>query len=163
MGDEWEQGPQPEANGSSTDDFEKRLEEIRRMVIQGTSEAQQRLKRVVDKAGTYWQQSNTPPQPRQATSTEEERIRQLANSWSLGNWQLARDLGTYMDILSWSNDEVWEVTVQTRWEMRKMEVISEPYTGRPIGKAQPLLPVWDYELPCNGSQSAGDAHPHRGI
>jgi hypothetical protein len=148
MGDEWENGPEPEANGSGTDDFEKRLEEIRRMVIQGTSEAQQRLKRVVDKAGSYWQQSNTPPQPRQASTSEEDRIRQLANSWSLGNWQLARDLGTYMDILSWSTDEVWEVTVQTRWEMRKMEVTAEPYTGRPIGRVQPLLPVWDYELPA---------------
>jgi hypothetical protein len=147
MGDEWEQGPTPEPGEPNNDDFDKRIEEIRRMVIQSTSEAQQRLKRVVDKAGGYWQQTNSPPQPRQASSTEEDRIRQLANSWSLGNWQLARDLGTYMDILSWSNDEIWEVTVQTRWEMRKLEVATEPYTGRQTGKAQPLLPVWDYELP----------------
>jgi len=107
MGDEWEQGPTPEPGEPNNDDFDKRIEEIRRMVIQSTSEAQQRLKRVVDKAGEYWQQTNSAPQPRQASSTEEDRIRQLANSWSLGNWQLARDLGTYMDILSWSNDEIW--------------------------------------------------------
>src|SRR5438128_1690952 len=25
--------------------------------------------------------------------------------------------------------------------------VTEPYTGRPLGKSQPLLPVWDYELP----------------
>src|SRR5438270_12541181 len=28
-----------------------------------------------------------------------------------------------------------------------METMTGPCTGRPLGKAQPLLPVWDYELP----------------
>ena len=64
MGDEWEQGPAPEPGEPNNDDFDKRVEEIRRMVIQGTSEAQQRLKRVVDRAGEYWQQTNSTPQPR---------------------------------------------------------------------------------------------------
>jgi len=160
MGDEWEKDPAAEPNGSNNDDFDKRLEEIRRMVMQGTSEAQQRLKRVVDKAGEYWQQTSTAPEPRQPSNTEEERIRQLANSWSLGNWQLARDLGTYMDILSWSNDEVWEVTVQTRWEMRKMEVAMEPYSGRQMGRPQPLLPVWDYELPVVTGLKAPETRTH---
>ncbi|HZS75362.1 MAG TPA: hypothetical protein VFA41_02010 [Ktedonobacteraceae bacterium] len=146
MGDEWQQGPG--ASGwPGQDDLDKRLEDIRRKVIEGTSEAQQRIKRVVDRAGEYWQQTNTPLQPRQSTSAEEERIRRLANQWSLGNWQIARELGTYMDLVSWSNDEVWEVTVQTRRETRAMEVVSEPYTGWPVGTAKPLLPVWDYDLP----------------
>src|SRR5436309_121743 len=150
MGDEWQEGPETETGlppQDSQDDLDKRIEEIRRKVIEGTSEAQQRIKRVVNRAGEYWQKSNTPLQARQASSVEEERIRQLANSWSLGNWQLARELGTYMDLVSWSEDEVWEITVQTRWESRSMEVISEPYSGRPVGKVVPLLPVWDYELP----------------
>jgi len=149
MGDEWEQdnGSEPGSGQPYQDDLDKRIEEIRRKVVEGTSEAQQRIKRVVDKAGEYWQQTNTPPVPRRATTVEEERMRHLANMWSLGNWQLARDLGTYMDLVSWSEDEVWEVTVQTRWEARSLEVVSEPYAGRPLGKMQPLLPVWDYELP----------------
>ena len=145
MGDEWEQNPPPEQ--PYQDDLNKRIEEIRRKVIEGTSEAQTRIKRVVDKAGDYWQQTNTPLEPRRASSVEEERIRHLANLWSLGNWQLARDLGTYMDVVSWSEDEVWEVTIQTRWETRNMEKLSEPYSGRPLGKPKPLLPVWDYDLP----------------
>lgn len=150
MGDEWQEGPDAASDRPpqySQDDLDKRIEEIRRKVIEGTSEAQQRIKRVVDRAGGYWQQSNAPLQARQASSVEEERIRHLANSWSLGNWQLARELGTYMDLVSWTEDEVWEITVQSRWETRTMEVISEPYSGRPVGKVQPLLPVWDYELP----------------
>ncbi len=124
MGDEWDHNPASEQ--PNQDDLDKRIEEIRRKVIEGTSEAQMRIKRVVDKAGAYWQQTNTPLEPRHATSVEEERIRHLANLWSLGNWQIARDLGTYMDLVSWSEDEVWEVTIQTRWETRSMEIISEP-------------------------------------
>lgn len=147
MGDDWEQGTGPESWQPNQEDLDKRIEEIRRKVIEGTNEAQQRIKRVVDKAGEYWQQTNAPLEPRRASSVEEERIRQLANMWSSGNWQIARELGTYMDLVSWGEDEVWEVTVQTRWETRSMEVVAEPYKGIPLGKMQPLLPVWDYDLP----------------
>jgi len=149
MGDEWEQNPQPEPGTGqpNQDEIDKRLEEIKRTVTQGANEAQQRIKRVIDKAGGYWQQAQTVPTPRQASSEEEQRIRQLANMWSSENWRIARELGNYMDLISWSIDEVWEVTLQTRWETRTMETMTEPYTGRPLGKAQPLLPVWDYELP----------------
>ncbi len=150
MGDEWEQGAgsAPGSGQPNQDDLDRRIEEIRRKVIEGTSEAQLRIKRVVDKASEYWQQTNTPAEPRRASSVEEERIRHLANTWSVGNWQIARELGTYMDLVSWSEDEVWEVTVQTRWETRSMEIVSEPYAGLPLGKPKPLLPVWDYELPA---------------
>jgi hypothetical protein len=150
MGDEWKEGPGPDTQpgGFPQDDLDKRIEEIRRKVIETTAEAQQRIRRVVDRAGTYWQQSNTPLQPRQPSSVEEERIRHLANTWSMGNWQLAKELGTYMDLVSWSEDEVWEISLQSRWETRSMETISEPYTGRAVAQPKPLLPVWDYELPA---------------
>ncbi|GAC1349239.1 MAG: hypothetical protein NVSMB27_20480 [Ktedonobacteraceae bacterium] len=156
MGDEWEQNPEPDPQqpqaqpGTSQpgqDEIDRRLEEIKRSVTHGASEATQRIKRVVDKAGEYWQQAQTPVTARQATSGEEQRIRQLANMWSLENWRIARELGTYMEVVAWSLDEVWEVTLQTRWENRTMEMLTEPYTGRPMGKPQPLLPVWDYQLP----------------
>jgi len=129
MGDEWGQNPASEQ--PNQDDLDKRIEEIRRKVIEGTSEAQLRIKRVVDKAGEFWQQTNTPLEPRRPSSVEEERIRHLANMWSIGNWQIARDLGTYMDLVSWSEDKVWEVTIQTGWETRSMEIISDPEYGRP--------------------------------
>ena len=149
MGDEWEQdsGTQSGPGWPNQIDLDKRIEEIRRKVVEGTSETQLRIKRIVDKASEYWQQSSAPLEPRRSSSVEEERIRYLANTWSAGNWQLARELGTYMDLVSWSEDEAWEVTIQTRWETRSLEMVSEPYTGRPLGKLQPLLPVWDYELP----------------
>ncbi len=167
MGDEWERrytgepGPSGQPNqpeqpngaqdtnpmgGLSQEEVEKRLEEVRRLVSQGANEAQQRIKRVVDKASDYWRQAQVAPTPRQPTSVEEQRIRQLANMWSNENWRVAKDLGSYMDITSWQTDEVWEVTVQTRWETRGMDTITEPYTGKAVGKPQPLLPVWDYQL-----------------
>jgi hypothetical protein len=149
MADEWQQGPEAGGDSPNQDDIDKRIEEIRKAVIQGASEAQQRIKRVVDKASEYLQQTQVPPPvPRQPSSIEELRIRQLANTWSAGNWRTARDLGTYMDVVSWTSDEVWEVTLQTRWETRSMEIVSEPYAGRPLGNLQPLLPVWDYALPA---------------
>ena len=40
MGDEWEQNPPPEQ--PNQDDLDKRIEEIRRKVIEGTSEAGRR-------------------------------------------------------------------------------------------------------------------------
>ena len=149
MGDEWEHNPQPEPGTGqpNQDEVDKRLEDIKRSVTQGANEAQQRIKRVIDKASGYWQQAQTVPTQRQASNEEEQRIRQLANMWSSENWRIARELGSYMDLVSWSIDEVWEVTLQTRWESRTMETVTEPYTGRPLGKPQPFLPVWDYELP----------------
>jgi len=151
MGNEWEQDPQPQsqpgAGQPNQDDRDKRIEDIKRTLYQGANEAQTRIKRVAEKATEYWQQAQTAPTPRQASTEEEQRIRQLANSWSSENWRVARELGTYMDIISSGADEVWEVTLRTRWETRTMEVVTEPYTGRQLGKAQPLMPVWDYELP----------------
>jgi hypothetical protein len=147
MGDEYGQDPGYNAGSSNQDDIDKRIEEIKRVVIQGASEAQVRFKRVVDKANDYWQQAQTAPAPRQATSVEEQRIRQLVNIWSTENWRVARELGTYMDLLSWSTNEVWEITLQTRWETRNMEIVTEPYSGQTMGIPKPLLPAWDYELP----------------
>jgi hypothetical protein len=163
MADEWDNdqnaykgtGGGSDRGGSSgstnQDDIDKRIEDIKRLVVQGASEAQLRFKQVVSRANEYLQQAQTtqtpPPAPKQAASVEEQRIRQLANTWSNANWRVARELGNYMDVVSWSIDEVWEVTLQTRWETRNMEIINEPYTGKPLGKQQPLLPVWDFELP----------------
>lgn len=136
---------------TNQDEIDKRIEDIKRLVTQGANEAQQRFKQVVSRANEYLQQAQTtqtpPPVPKPAASVEEQRIRQLANTWSNANWRVARELGNYMEIVSWSIDEVWEVTLQTRWETRSMETISEPYTGKPLGRPQPLLPVWDFTLP----------------
>jgi hypothetical protein len=149
MSNEWEQGSSSPEGLPNAGDIDKRIEEIGRALAQSANEVQQRLKRVVDKAGVYWQQTQTPPaRPYVPGDIEEERIRQLINSWAAGNWRVARELGTYMEIVAMSRDEVWEVTVQTRWETRAMEIITEPYSGHAPGKPQPLLPVWDYELPA---------------
>src|SRR5579885_2499249 len=60
-------------------DIDKRIEDIKRLVAQGASEAQQRIRQVVTRANEYLQQAQTapatPPAPKQATSVEEQRIR----------------------------------------------------------------------------------------
>src|SRR5215472_6345488 len=125
MADENEQDPK--SGLPNQEELDKRIEEIKRAVVLGANEAQQRLKKAVSKASDYFQQIQTPsPQPR-ATSVEEQRLRQLVDDWSTENWRVARDLGTSMDLVSWSSDEVWELTVETRWETRNLEIVTEPY------------------------------------
>lgn len=140
-----DQDPQaaPEIQPFSPENIDK----IKRLVIQGANEAQRRFTRVAGRATEYWQQANTVPEPHRSSNMEEERIRQLANIWSSGNWQIARELGNYMDIVSWQDDEAWEIGLQTRWETRSLETTAEAYTGRTPGQMHPVLPIWDYELP----------------
>ncbi|MBV8695785.1 MAG: hypothetical protein JO183_09900 [Ktedonobacteraceae bacterium] len=141
MSDEWAKDPR-----AGHDEIDKGIESIKRIFSQG----QGRVKRVIDKAGDYWQQAQAMPTPHQAVGAEEQRIRRLVDLWSNENWRVAKDLGTYMDLVSYNTDEVWEITLQTRWETRNMESVTEPYKGRSkatMGQPQPLLPVWDYELP----------------
>src|SRR5690349_15408669 len=144
MGEEWEQNPNSASGQPNQDDLDKLLEDIKHKFTKGANEAQLRIKRVFNKAGDYWQSAQTIPTPRQPNSVEEQRIRQLADIWSTENWRVARDLGKYMDVVSWCSNEVWELTLETRWETRTMELVTEAYTGTTsaaAGLRRPLLPV----------------------
>lgn len=165
--DEWDAvNPQQAPDGQKTPDTQsapeaqpfsqENIEKIKRLVIQGASEAQRRFTRVAGRATEYWQQANAVPEPRRSSNMEEERIRQLANMWSSGNWQIARELGNYMDLVSWQEDEAWEIGLQTRWETRSIETSAEAYTGRPSGPMRPILPIWDYEMPAVSGLKAPD-------
>jgi hypothetical protein len=148
MADENEQDPK--SGPLNQDEIDKRIEDFKRVVALGANEAQLRLKKAVNKASDYFQQvqvQTSSPAQRRANSVEEQRLRQLVDAWSTENWRVARDLGTYMDVVSWSNDEVWELTVETRWETRNMEISTEPYTGTYVALPRPILPIWDYTLP----------------
>lgn len=111
MGNQWDKDPDHTEDPSNQDEIDKQLKEITRVVVQGASEAQLRFKRVINNAGGYWQQVQSAPTPHQASDTEEQRLRQLVNTWSSENWRVTRDLGNYMDIVSITNDEVW----RSRW------------------------------------------------
>src|SRR5581483_8500316 len=137
----------PGAQPSGQENIDKRIEDIKRIVIQGAGEATRRFSRVAERATEYWQQASAVPTPRRSSSMEEERIRQFANMWSSGNWQIARELGNYMDITSIHEDEAWEIGLQTRWETRSIEMVADAYTGRQAGPMRPVLPIWDYDLP----------------
>lgn len=150
MGEEWEQDPRKNSGQPDQDNIDKRIEDIRRRVTEGAGEAQVRLKRIFNKASDYWQNTgqSLSPTPHQPGTVEEQRLRQLVNNWSNENWRIARELGSYMDIVSSASDEVWELTIETRWETRSMEVASEPYAGTAMSVPGPILPVWDYSLPA---------------
>jgi hypothetical protein len=146
----------PGATSFGQESREKRIEDIKRIVIQGAGEASRRFNRMAERATEYWQQANTLPTPRRSSTMEEEHIRQFANMWSSGNWQIARELGNYMDITDIHEDEAWEVGLQTRWETRSVEMVADAYTGRPCGPMRPILPIWDYDLPLVTGLKAPD-------
>ncbi|MGH2480435.1 MAG: hypothetical protein ACRDHW_12340, partial [Ktedonobacteraceae bacterium] len=99
-------------------------------------------------------------EPRQSSNIEEERVRQMANKWSSGNWQIARELGNYMEIVSTHEDEAWEISLQTRWETRSIETMTEAYSGRAPAQRGPVLPIWDYEMPVVTGLKAPDTRVH---
>jgi hypothetical protein len=136
-----------EAGPPNQDEIDRRIEEFKRAVSQGATEAQLRLKRVVNRASDYLQQVQSVPSTPRSTSVEEQHLRQLIDTWSTENWRIARDLGTYMDLISWCSDEVWSLTIETRWETRTMEIATEPYSGVYVALPRPILPIWDYVLP----------------
>jgi hypothetical protein len=138
----------PGSQPFSQDNIDKRIEEIKRLVIQGASEATRRVSRVAGRANEYWQQANVTLEPRHSSNIEEEHIRQMANKWSSGNWQIARELGNFMEIVAIHEDEAWEISLQTRWETRSVETTTEAYTGRALAQRGPVLPLWDYEMPA---------------
>ncbi len=146
----------PDGQPFNQENIDKRIEEIKRMVIQGASEATRRVSRVAGRANEYWQQANVQLEPYHSSNTEEEHIRQMANKWSSGNWQIARELGNYMEIVSTHADEAWEISLQTRWETRSIETTSEAYTGRGPVQRGPVLPIWDYEMPAVTGLKAPD-------
>ncbi len=104
------QGAQ-ESQPFNQENIDKRIEDIKRLVIQSASEATRRFGRVAGRANEYWQQANPTLEPRQSSNTEEEHVRQMANMWSSGNWQIARELGNYMEIVSIQDDEAWELSL----------------------------------------------------
>lgn len=151
------QGVQAPQGGPEAQPFsQENIDKIKRLVIQGATEAQRRFTRVAGRATEYWQQANTVPAPRRSSNMEEERVRQFANMWSSGNWQIARELGNYMDIVAVQEDEAWEISLQTRWETRSIETSAEAYTGRQSGPTRPILPIWDYEMPLVTGLKAPD-------
>jgi hypothetical protein len=151
---------EPSSQPFNSENIDKRIEDIKRMVITGASEATRRFSRVAGRANEYWQQASSVPEPRRSSNMEEERIRQFANIWSSGNWQIARELGNYMDIVSSQDEEAWEISLQTRWETRSMETVAEAYTGRTAGPMHPVLPIWDYDLPPVTGLKAPDTRMH---
>src|SRR5260370_18190826 len=100
MGEEWEEDPHSASDQPNQDEIDKRLEDIKRKVTKGAGEAQERIKRAFNKAGGYWQNAQTTLTPRRPSSVEEQRIRQLADTWSTENWRGAGHLGTALNAVS---------------------------------------------------------------
>ncbi len=141
MGDNGQQYP---PNG---DDLNQRLQDVGRMVRDGLNQAGERLRQTFDRLNQLWEESAPYPPSRLTGSREEEYLRRLARKWTAQDFLVTPDLAENMAIRSWEHADVWEISIQTRWETRNFEINTEPYTGGKPAPAGRLLPIWDYELP----------------
>jgi hypothetical protein len=128
------------------DELNRRLEEASRMLRDGLNEAGERLRQAFSRLSDLWEESVPPAPSRLTGSREEEYLRGLAKKWTSQDFLVTPDLSENMAIRSWEHMDLWEISVQTRWEARRFEVSTEPYTGSQPVAAGRILPVWDYEL-----------------
>jgi hypothetical protein len=109
------------------------------------SQASGRLRQAFDRVNQLWEESAAPTPSRLTGSREEEYLRTLAKRWTAQDFLVTPDLSENMAIRSWDRADVWEISVQTRWESRNFEINTEPYMGQKVVAGR-ILPVWDYEL-----------------
>jgi hypothetical protein len=128
------------------DELNQRLQEAGRVFRDGLNEAGGRLRQAFDRLNEIWEESAPFTASRLTGSREEEYLRGLARKWTTQDFLVTPDLSENMAIRSWEHADLWEVSVQTRWEARRFEVSTEPYTGQQPVNAGRILPVWDYEL-----------------
>ncbi|HEY7347281.1 MAG TPA: zinc finger-like domain-containing protein [Ktedonobacterales bacterium] len=140
MGDNGQRFPPDE------DELNRRIQETSRMLRDGLNEVGGRLRQAFGRLNELWEESAPFTPSRLTGSREEEYVRGLAKKWATQDFLVTPDLSENMAIRSWEHDDLWEVSVQTRWEARRFEVSTEPYTGTQPVNAGRILPVWDYEL-----------------
>ena len=128
------------------DELNRRLQEAGQMFRDGLNEAGGRLRQAFDRLNDLWEGSAPYTPSRLTGSREEEYLRGLARKWTAQDFLVTPDLSENMAIRTWEHADLWEVTVQTRWEARRFEVSTEPYTGQQPVNSGRILPVWDYDL-----------------
>ncbi len=140
MGDNGQRFPPDE------DELSRRLQDAGRMLRDGLNEAGGRLRQVFDRLNDLWEESAPFTPSRLTGSREEEYLRGLAKKWTTQDFLVTPDLSENMAIRSWERADLWEVSVQTRWEARRFEVSTEPYIGNQPVSGGRILPVWEYDL-----------------
>ena len=140
MGDNGQQYP-PDG-----DELNRRLQDAGQMFRDGLNEAGGRLRQAFDRLNDLWEGSAPYTPSRLTGSREEEYLRGLARKWTAQDFLVTPDLSENLAIRTWEHADLWEVTVQTRWEARRFEVSTEPYTGQQPVNSGRILPVWDYDL-----------------
>lgn len=128
------------------DDLDRQFQEAGRMFREGLNEFGGRLRQAFGRLNELWEESVPFTPSRLTGSREEEYVRALAKKWTDQDFLVTPDLSENMAIRSWERADLWEVSVQTRWESRRFEVSTEPYTGQQPVNAGRILPVWDYDL-----------------
>ncbi len=128
------------------DDLNEQLQQMGRVVRDGLNQAGERFRQAFDRLNQLWEESAPYTPSRLTGSREEEYVRGLARKWAQQDFLVTPDLAENMLIRSWERIDLWEISIQTRWEVRTFEINTEPFTGDKAAPTGRVMPVWDYQL-----------------
>ncbi len=163
MGDDWngrDDTPRPDGrpgiNGFGGaggyddlhDELERQARETMRVILDSAGDLGTRVRQVMDRASSLWEESGTPPDMDEPGDPheQEERARALARRWVKIDFLVDPELPDRMRVTSLHDSGVWRVELRERGESRWQSEATEPYRGQQPEAPGPVLPVWDYDF-----------------
>lgn len=140
-----------------TDELERQAREAMRLFRESAGELGTRVRDVLDRASTYWQEAGPePPAPGAVAPADDLRARELARRWVAVDFLVDPELPEMMTVRGLRATALWKVELRERGETRFLSEGYEPYDGEVMGQPGPVLPVWDYAFPVSPDIQAGE-------
>lgn len=140
-----------------TDELERQAREALRLFRESAGELGTRVRDVLDRASSYWQEAGPePPAVGAVPSADDMRARELARRWSAVDFLVDPELPEMMTVRSVRATAIWQIELRERGETRFLSEGFEPYNGEVMGVPGPVLPVWEYAFPSSPDIQAGE-------
>ena len=151
-------GSQPvEPRDDMSDELERQAREALRLFRESAGELGTRVRDVLDRASTYWQEAGPePPAVSTVPAADDLRARELARRWVAVDFLVDPELPEMMAVRRLRAISVWKLELRERGETRFLSEGYEPYNGEVIGAPGPVLPIWDYAFPVSPDIQAGE-------
>lgn len=146
-----------EPRDDMTDELERQAREAMRLFRESAGELGTRVRDVLDRASSYWQDAGPePPVAGTVPPADDLRARELARRWVAVDFLVDPELPDMMTVRSVQATSVWKVELRERGETRFLSEGYEPYNGEVMGAPGPVLPVWEYSFPISPDIQAGE-------
>lgn len=140
-----------------SDELERQAREALRLFRESAGELGTRVREVMDRATTYWQEAGPePPEKSGVPMADDLRARELARHWVAVDFLVEPELPEMMSVRGLRTASVWKLELRERGETRFLSEGYEPYNGEVVGVPGPVLPIWDYAFPVSPDIQAGE-------